>query len=60
MKTGSLLAIVLFVLVALAHAARLIMSMEITVENWVVPMWISALGVVVPATVAILLFRELK
>ena len=58
MKTGTLLAIVLFALVALAHALRLIMSVEVTVENWSVPMWVSALGFVVPSLVAYLLYRE--
>ena len=58
MKTGTLLAIVLFTLVALAHVLRLIMSTEIMVENWQVPLWVSVLGVLVPAGAAFLLFKE--
>ncbi|MDH3646333.1 MAG: hypothetical protein OER80_06135 [Gammaproteobacteria bacterium] len=58
MKMGTLLAIVLFGLVTLAHLLRLLLSTEIVIENWQVPMWVSLLGVIVPATVALLLFRE--
>ena len=58
MKTGTLLAIVLLTLVALAHLLRLIMSIEVVIENWQVPIWISMVGVIVPAALALLLFRE--
>ena len=58
MKTGTFIAVVLFALVALAHLLRLAMSTEIMIENWQVPMWMSVLGVIVPAGVALLLFKE--
>ena len=58
MKTGTLIAFVLFILVALAHSLRLLMSTQIMIENWQVPMWISVLGVIVPAGVALLLYKE--
>ena len=58
LKLGARLAIVLFVLVAAAHALRLVYGTEITVDGWVVPQWVSAFGVVVPAAVAWLLWRD--
>lgn len=58
MKTGSMLAILLFTLVAVAHLLRLVMGLEVTVDGWNVPQWISVGGVIVPAVIAILLWRE--
>ena len=58
MKTGTWLAILLLILVAVAHMLRLVMSTEIMIENWQVPMWVSVLAVIVTVGVAFLLFRE--
>jgi membrane protein CcdC involved in cytochrome C biogenesis len=58
MKTGSKLAIILFVLVAIAHLVRLITATEITVGGNVAPLWVSAVGVIVPVAVAYLLWKE--
>jgi len=58
MKIGSLLAIVIFVLVALAHLLRLVYSTEITIDGAVIPQWVSVPGLIVPAIVAYLLWRE--
>lgn len=58
MKTGSLIAIILFALVAIAHLVRLINATEVTVGETVVPIWVSGLGVIVPALVAFMLWRE--
>jgi len=60
MKTGIKLAITLFSLVAIAHLLRLLYATPITVSNWDVPQWISLLGVVVPAGIAWMLWRESK
>jgi hypothetical protein len=60
MKTGTLLAIILFALVALAHLVRLIDRTEILVGTMAVPLWVSVLGVVVPGLIAWLLWRETK
>jgi len=58
MKTGSQIAIVLFAIVAFAHLLRLLFSVRLTAGGWDVPQWISLFGVVVPALVAWLLWRE--
>lgn len=58
MKTGSLLAIILLSLVALAHLLRLLTQSEITLNGALVPMWASILGVVIPGGIALLLLRE--
>jgi chromate transport protein ChrA len=58
MKTGTLLAIAIFTLVALAHLLRLLTGAEITLNGAVVPQWVSGLGIVVPAIIAWMLWRE--
>lgn len=58
MKTGSLLAVILFSLVALAHLVRLVLGWEVTVAGETIPQWVSVVGVLVPATLAVMLWKE--
>lgn len=58
MKTGSRLAMIVFVLVAVAHLLRLIFDTDVIIGSWNMPLWISVLGTVVPAGIAWLLWKE--
>ena len=58
MKIGSKLAILLFIIVAFMHALRLIYGINVTVENWVVPQWVSLFGIIGPGIIALLLWKE--
>ena len=58
MKPGSSLAILLLSLLAVAHLLRLLFHVELAVGGVVIPMWASAIGVLVPTFVAGLLWRE--
>ncbi len=60
MKTGSLLAIIVFVLVAIAHLLRVISGTEIEVGDSDIPQWVSVVGVIIPGIIAWLLWRESK
>ena len=60
MKTGTLLAVVIFTIVALAHLYRLVSGAEILFNGEIVPQWISVPGVLVPGLVAWLLWKESK
>jgi hypothetical protein len=60
MKTGSLLAIIVFLLVALAHLARLVYGAEVIVAGTVIPQWVSVIGLIIPALIAFLLWKESK
>ena len=60
MKPASLLAAVVLDLVALAHLLRLVFRTEVTVGGTIVPMWISAVGLVVAAVLSILVLREAR
>lgn len=58
MKTGSLLAVILFSLVALTHLVRLVLGWEVTVAGEIIPQWVSVVGVLIPATLAVMLWKE--
>jgi uncharacterized membrane protein len=58
MKPFTTLAIVVFALVALAHLYRLIRPFEVVAHNFVVPQWVSAVGLIVAGTLAVMLWRE--
>jgi hypothetical protein len=48
---------VLFSLVALAHLLRIVYGMAIQVDDYVVPMFVSWIGLAVPAGLAVWAFR---
>jgi hypothetical protein len=58
MKPATALAAVLLLLVAIAHALRLLFAVQVTVGTTTIPMWVSGLGTLVPAVLAIGLWRE--
>lgn len=58
MKTGSKLAIIVFSLVSVAHLLRLLLGINLSVGNWNVPQWVSVLGVIGPAAIAMILWKE--
>lgn len=60
MKAGSKFAILLLTVVAIAHLARLLGGIEVTVGEWNVPQWVSVVGVIVPLAIAGLLWTESK
>jgi hypothetical protein len=58
MKPFTTLAIIIFALIALAHLYRLIRPFEVVVCGMVLPQWISAAGLIVAGTLAVMLWRE--
>lgn len=60
MSTARTLSIALFSLVALAHLLRMLMGWEVIIDSWVTPMWISAIGVLVPSSLAAMLWKEAR
>lgn len=58
MQPGTLLAIAVLAVIALAHAARLLLGTDVVVGGVSVPTWVSAVGVGVPTFIAGLLWRE--
>lgn len=58
MKPASLVAVVVFSLVALAHLLRLGFQAEILVAGATVPMWVSVVGLFVTGGLAVVLWRD--
>jgi protein-S-isoprenylcysteine O-methyltransferase Ste14 len=57
-KPFTTIAAVIFVLMALVHIFRLAFGWEVTIQGSVIPMWVSALGVILAGGLAVLLWRE--
>ncbi len=51
-KTFSLVAALIFLLIAVMHALRLAFRWEAVVNGWSVPMWVSALALLIAAYLA--------
>lgn len=58
MKPASLIAVLIFSLVAIAHLLRLVLQVEVLVGGAPVPMWVSVVGLLVPGALAVALWRE--
>lgn len=58
MKPFTMAAILVFVLVALLHLLRLVMEWTVVVNEVVIPMWASVVGIIIAGGLAILLWRE--
>ena len=58
MKPAARLTIVLLLLVAAAHLARLLLGLEVNVGGTPIPLWASGIAVVVPIGLAVGLWRE--
>jgi hypothetical protein len=57
-KPFTTIAAVIFVLMALVHIFRLAFGWEVTIQGSVIPMWVSALGVILAGGLAVMLWRE--
>lgn len=58
MKPASLLAVLVFVLVAIFHLLRIVLQVPVVVAGTEVPLWASAVALVVAAVLALALWQE--
>ena len=49
---------VIFLVVALLHLARIVLGWEATVDGWLVPNWLSIVGILVAGMLSWLAFSE--
>ena len=59
-KPFSTLAILVFLLLALAHLHRLLFGWEVVVDGARVPIWISIIGVLIAGMLALGILRETR
>jgi hypothetical protein len=57
-NTYSLVAGVIFLVIAAAHALRLILKWEVIFAGWQLPLWVSAVAFVLTAYLAYEVFRH--
>lgn len=60
MKPITTIASVAFALIALGHLARLFAHLDVVIAGHAMPMWISVVGSIIAAAMAIGLWREAK
>ena len=60
MRPFTFIAVVVFGLVAVAHILRLFGDWEVTLNGMIVPRWVSVLGFVIAAGLAMMLWREMR
>ena len=60
MKPFSAIAVVVFVLVALAQLLRLVLGWPVVVNGINIPLWVSAIACLVAAGLAVMVWRETR
>ncbi len=58
-KPFTIITIVLLSLVCLTHVLRLLYGWEVTVDTWVMPLWLSVFGFVITGGLAFMTWREM-
>jgi hypothetical protein len=59
-KPFTMTAVLLLLVVAAAHAARLAMNVDVVVDGYQVPMSVSIAGAIITALLALLVWREAR
>ncbi|MDO8786183.1 MAG: hypothetical protein Q7J12_08200 [Syntrophales bacterium] len=60
LKPFTIAAIIVFALVASGHLLRLLLGWEVMLNGMIVPMWVSAPGLVIAAGLALMLWLETR
>ncbi len=60
MKPFTTIAVVVLSLISFLHLLRLFFGWEVTVGGLVIPMWVSLLGFVIAAGLALMIWRETR
>ena len=58
MKTGTFVAMIFLVLVAIAHILRVVMQVEVIVSGYNIPMWMSYAAVILTLMLAAAMWNE--
>jgi hypothetical protein len=60
MKPFTTIAVALFAVIAIVHLLRLFTGWEVVVVGFVVPVWWSAIGLVIAGALSIMVWREAR
>jgi len=59
-KPFTLIAALIFALMALLHLYRLFTNFQVILGSHTIPMWVSYVGLIIPGLLAVMLYRESK
>lgn len=60
MKPFTMIAVVVFSLIALMQLLRFVLGWEVTVNGMIVPVWVSGIAFVIAGGLAVMLWREMR
>jgi len=60
MKPVTTIVVILLIIISIAHMLRLIFQVEIIAAGFYIPVWLSIFGCIIPAILALMLWRESK
>ena len=60
MKPFTTIAVAVFTLIAIVHLLRLFVGWEVVVTGFVIPVWWSAVGLVIAGGLALMVWREAR
>jgi len=60
MKPFTIIAVIFFAIISILHVLRLIFGWEANINGMTIPMWISILGALVSAVLAVMVWKEKK
>ncbi len=58
MKRFTMLAVVVFTVVAIAQLVRVVLGWEVVINGWIIPPWVSLVACVIAALLAAMVWRE--
>jgi membrane protein implicated in regulation of membrane protease activity len=58
MKPVTTIVVIFLIAISVAHLLRLILQVDIVANGMNIPIWLSILGFIVPAAMALMLWRE--
>jgi flagellar biosynthesis protein FliR len=58
MKPVTTIVVILLIAISIAHLLRVVLQVNIVANGVNIPIWLSILGCIVPATLAFMLWRE--
>lgn len=58
MRASSVVAAIIFIIVAIAQATRYFSGWDVTINGTVIPLWVSIWGIVIPVIMAIWLLAD--
>jgi hypothetical protein len=59
-KPFTLIAALIFAIIALLHLYRLFTNFQVILGSHTIPMWVSYVGLIIPGLLAVMLYRESK